>query len=136
MTELPEDRSQLRPWLIFESEGRWLNACRRFAPNLMPADLVAQVRHFEPPVTGTLLAGQRHAVVIWETDRTNFTAVCEWLAETRLRWPSVLMLAAVGGLADRQHLVLSELGAATLFSHPEHLSRLAGMIPKYFGSSA
>lgn len=134
MIELPPERANIRPWLVVESGDRWIHASRRFAPELMPPNLIAQVRHFEPPLT-VALSGQQRAVILWEVRRAHFDKAIDGLAATRLRSPSTLLLAATRGLADRHHLALSEFGVATFVSHPEHLPRLAPMIGAYFSDS-
>ncbi len=135
MIDLPSDRSMIRPWVVCESGNRWLTAVRRFAPDLMPGQLVVEVTHADPGNTDSVLAGHRRAVVLWEVHRTNFTAACDWLATTAIRWPKTLRLAAGSGLSDRELIVLSEFCVATTLRHPEQLPRLASMIKAYFATS-
>ena len=142
MIEIPADRGIIRPWIVCDvavqnpavqrASGRWITAVRRFAPKLMPPPLIPCIVPAEPRKTRAMLAGNEQAVVLWEVRRESLAAACDCLAAVAMTSPQVLQLAAVAGLSDRERLVLSEFGCATMVRQPEDLPGLSQMIRGYF----
>ncbi len=79
-----------------------------------------------------MLSGNDQAVVLWEVRRESLAAACDCLAAVAITSPQVLQLAAVAGLSNRERLVLSEFGCATMVRQPEDLPGLSRMIHGYF----
>jgi len=147
MIEIPADRGIIRPWIVCDvavqnpavqnpavqrASGRWITAVRRFAPELMPPPLIPCIVPAEPPKARAMLAGNEQAVALWEVRRESLAAACDCLAAVAMTSPHVLQLAAVAGLSDRERLVLSEFGCATMVRQPEDLPGLSQMIRGYF----
>jgi hypothetical protein len=142
MIEIPAQRGIIRPWIVCEAAvdktsvqgaaGRWVTAVRRFAPELMPPPLIPSIVPAEPAQARAMLAGNEQAVILWEVRHESLAAACDCLAAVAMTSPQVLQLLAVAGLSDRERLVLSEFGCATMVCQPEDLPGLSQMIHGYF----
>lgn len=98
----------------------------------MPPPLIPCIVPAESSKARAMLTGNEQAVVLWEVRRESLAAACDCLATVAMTYPQVLQLAAVAGLSDRERLLLSEFGCATMVRHPEDLPSLSRMIHGYF----
>lgn len=131
MDQFSPDRSRSWHWLIYESGGRWIQAARRFAPELVAPPLAARIDSIGLDVE-LPLRRQDPAVLLWEVDSKRFVAVGERIIAVSQQWPLVMHLVAVIGLNDRERMLLSELGASFLLDHPESLPRAATLFRAHF----
>ncbi len=132
MRDLSPDRATVRPWIVCQSNNRWLPAARRFAPELMPAPLVADVIAADGAGAYRMFPADDRLIILWEVQRHNFTSACDWLAQTAAQRPAALSLAATTGLSAADLLVLSEFRVAATLRHPEQLPSLLTMVRAYF----
>lgn len=132
MIEPPTQRQTIRLWIVSEIESRWVNAVRRFAPEMMPPPLIPSIVPAPTPKARAMLSGIDRAVVLWEVRRESLAASCDCLAAVAFSSPQVLQLLAVSGLSDRERLVLSEFRCAAMIRQPEDLPALSRMIHGYF----
>jgi hypothetical protein len=135
MIELPAQNGIIRPWIVCEAADRWLNAVRRFAPEMMPQPLIPSIVPAQTPKARAILSGIDQAVVLWEVRRASLAACCDCLAAVAITSPRVLQLLAVAGLSDRERLVLSEYRCAAMIRQPEELPGLSRMIQGYFATT-
>ena len=130
-------------WIVAEASAphprrppRWLTASRRLVPEAaaQPAG-VAVIAAADATEVLSMTAGAARAAVLWEIDRERFEPACRSVARISVAAPGVLQIAAVGRLAPRDQLLLSEFGVAACITAPEELPRLAPLIRGAFAHS-
>lgn len=134
MVDMPIEREFVRSWIVCEETQRWESAARRFAPEMMPPQLIPAVVPASKTHVRGIVSGIDKAVVLWEVRRESLASACDCLAAVSSAAPNVLQLLAIVGLTNRERLVLSEFRCAATIRHPEELPRLAGMIEGYFAT--
>lgn len=130
------DPGVIRPWIVCESGSRWITAVRRFASEIMPSDLVAQLQAASRSKTLGLLTHAGPTIVLWEVERDALAASCECVAQASILAPNTLQIVAGAGLTLRERLAIAAFPISATIEHPEDLVGLKPMIYRYFARSA
>ncbi len=130
--ELPPEMAHIRPWVISDPSGRWLEGARRFAPQLTPKPLVASVTEATSDQATARIRAESKGVVLWATQPNQFAELCDCVGRAAIERPELLRLVAVEGLSNDELLVLGEFQVSAIVRHPEQLPGLKAMIRRYF----
>lgn len=126
------DSAKIRSWLVCEAQQRWLDASRRFALDLIPSHLTANVVPCQAAGVRAALRGQTQSVVLWEITSSNAPSMFDLVLKTSLSHPGILQIAATSELRGQHLIELSELGIGAVVAQPEHLPALAKLVQRYF----
>lgn len=126
--------SDVRCWAVCERSQRWLNAVRRFGPEMTPPPLVLDVVASDrSQLTDTLTTGLP-CVILWEIDADSLLSSFQWLVRTATAFPLAIQLVADCGLSPSERLALCELPIAALIQQPEQLPMLGSLIQGHFAT--
>ncbi|MGI9469892.1 MAG: hypothetical protein ACR2NZ_00065 [Rubripirellula sp.] len=130
------DPGVIRPWIVCETGTRWITGLRRFAPEIMPSELVPQIHVAPRSKTLSMLTHAGPTIVLWEVQPDGLAVSCECLAQAAMLAPGALQIVAAAGLTMRERLVIAGFRISATIEHPEDLVSLKPMIHRYFARSA
>lgn len=130
------DPGIVRRWIVCETDTRWLTALRRFAPQIMPPNLVPELHTAPRAHALSMLAHAKSTIILWEVRRDSIAVSCECLAHASMLAPNVMQIVAGSDLRFQERLAIAAYPVSATIRHPEDLVGLTRMIHRYFARSA